>query len=77
MLEWVYRASEQIQQLADRDAEYQQLAQQRMELEAGLNAVLDKLTQEDREALIDYMEAESALQYRYSQLAWLYGKRHP
>ena len=77
MLEWVWRVSEQVQQLANQDAEYQQLARKRMSLEPGLHAVLEKLTDEDREALIDYMEAESDLHYRYSQLAWLYGKTHP
>jgi hypothetical protein len=77
MLEWVWRASEQVQQLANNDPEYQQLARRRMELEPGFQTLLDKLTEEDREALLDYMEAESDLHYRYSQLAWLYGRQHP
>ena len=77
MLEWVWRASEQVQQLANNDPEYQQLARRRMELEPGFQMLLDKLTEEDREALLDYMEAESDLHYRYSQLAWLYGRQQP
>ena len=77
MLEWVWRASEQVQQLANNDPEYQQLARRRMELEPGFQTLLDKLTAQDREALLDYMESESDLHYRYSQLAWLYGRQHP
>ena len=77
MLELVWRASEQVQQLANNDPEYQQLARRRMELEPGFQMLLDKLTEEDREALLDYMESESDLHYRYSQLAWLYGRQHP
>ena len=77
MLEWVLRGSEQVQQLANNDPEYQQLARRRMELENGFQELLDRLTDEDRETLLDYMESENDLHYRYSQLAWLYGRKHP
>lgn len=32
---------------------------------------------EDRELLLDYMDVVGNMQYRISQLAWLYGKLHP
>ena len=38
--------------------------------------LLSKLTEEDREFLLDYMDISENQQYRFSQLAWLYGKRH-
>ena len=40
-------------------------------------ALLDRLTEEDRELLLEYMDVVGNMQYRITQLAWLYGKLHP
>ena len=32
---------------------------------------------EYRELLLEYMDVTANMQYRISQLAWLYGKHHP
>ena len=76
MLEWVYRISEQVQLLANNDPEYQELTQQRLAMNEKFKLLLSKLTEEDREFLLEYMDISENQQYRFSQLAWLYGKQH-
>ena len=76
MLEWVYRVVDQVDALAKRDPEYQELAQQRLELEEAYNALLEKLSAENRELLLEYMDIVGNMQYRVTQLAWHYGRTH-
>ena len=76
MFEWVYRISEQVQLLANNDPEYQELTQQRLAMNEKFELLLSKLTEEDREFLLEYMDISENQQYRFSQLAWLYGKQH-
>ena len=76
MLEWVYRISEQVQLLANNDPEYQELTQQRLAMNEKFELLLSKLTEEDREFLLEYMDTSENQQYRFSQLAWLYGTQH-
>ncbi len=77
MLEWVLRIADQVDALAKADPEYRELARQRLELEPEYEALLDRMPPEDRELLLDYMDVVGNMQYRISQLAWLYGKLHP
>ena len=77
MLEWVYRISEQVQLLANNDPEYRELTQQRLDMNERFEQLLSRLPEEDREFLLDYMDISENQQYRFSQLAWLYGKQHP
>ena len=76
MLEWVYRISEQVQLLANNDPEYRELTQRRLGMNGKFELLLSKLTEEDREFLLEYMDISGNQQYRFSQLAWLYGKQH-
>ena len=76
MLEWVYRISEQVQLLANNDPEYRELTQRRLGMNEKFELLLSKLTEEDREFLLEYMDISENQQYRFSQLAWLYGKQH-
>lgn len=76
MLEWVWRISEQVQQLANMDPVYRELAQKRSELDEGFSAILSQLREDDRELLLEYMAVADNLQYRYAQLAWRYGTLH-
>jgi len=76
MLEWVWRASEQVQQLASMDPEYRELNQKRIELEPEYCDLLSRLSERDRELLLDYMDVTGNLQYRFAQLAWRYGSLH-
>ena len=76
MLEWVWRASEQVQRLADMDSEYQELSHKRAELDEAFSALLSRLSPEDRDLLLEYMDIVGNLQYRFTQLAWRYGTLH-
>ena len=76
MLEWVWRISEQVQQLANIDSEYRELAQKRSELDNDFSTLLSRLSEDDRELLLEYMDVVGNLQYRFAQLAWRYGTLH-
>ena len=76
MLEFVWRVSEQVQQIANMDPVYRELAQKHTELEAEYTNLLSRLNEDDRELLLEYMDVEGNLQYRFSQLAWRYGTLH-
>ena len=76
MLEWVWRISEQVQQLANMDSEYRELAQKRAELDNDFSTLLSRLSEDDRELLLEYMDVVGNLQYRFAQLAWRYGTLH-
>lgn len=76
MLEWVWRVSEQVQQLANMDSEYQELTQRQSELVDDFSALLTRLSEDDRELLLEYMDVAGNLQYRFAQLAWRYGTLH-
>ena len=77
MLEWVLRVVDRVDALADADPEYRELAAQRKRLEPDFDALLARLTPEDRELLLEYMDIVGDMQYRTTQIAWLYGKLHP
>ena len=76
MLEWVWRISEQVQQLANMNSEYRELAQKRSELDNDFSTLLSRLSEDDRELLLEYMDVVGNLQYRFAQLAWRYGTLH-
>ena len=76
MLEWVYRVSEQVQLLANNDPEYRELTQRRLGMNGIFEQLLSGLSEEDREFLLEYIDIAENQQYRFSQLAWLYGKLH-
>ncbi|MBQ7231336.1 MAG: hypothetical protein IJX04_10640 [Oscillospiraceae bacterium] len=76
MLEWVLRVSEQVQQLANKDPEYRELTQRRSALNREFEEFLSGLSEADRAFLLEYMDIAENQQYRFSQLAWLYGKLH-
>ena len=77
MLEWVMRVADRVDALVKSDPEYQELAKQRIALEPDYEALLTRLSEKDRELLLEYMELVGNMQYRTTQFAWLYGKRHP
>ena len=77
MLEWVLRIADRVDILAKADPEYQALSRQRLELEPEYESLLERMPAADRELLLEYMDVVGNMQYRFSQLAWLYGKRHP
>ena len=77
MLEWVLHAADQVDRIARSDPEYRELARQRSALDSAYNEILDRLSKEDRELLLEYMDIVGNMQYRITQLAWRYGRLHP
>ena len=75
MLEWVYRAADAVDRVAKHDPEYQELARQQRELVKDYEALLARLTPDDREMLLEYTDVMGNLQYRLTQLAYFYGKQ--
>lgn len=76
MLAWVWRVSDQVQQLANNDPEYRKLNAQRAELDGAFTDLLNRLSESDRELLLEYMDVTGNQQYRFAQLAWHYGTLH-
>ncbi len=77
MLEWVLRIADRVDALGKADPVYRELARQRIDLEPEYEALLERMTPEDRELLLEYMDVVGNMQYRISQLAWRYGTLHP
>lgn len=75
MLEWVYRAADAVDTLARQDPEHQELLRRQRELVPPYEALLARLSPEDRELLLEYTDVAGNLQYRLTQLAYVYGKR--
>jgi len=75
MLEWVYRAADAVDRQAKKDPEYQELARRHRELVSDYEALVGRLSPEDRELLLEYTDVAGNLQYRLTQLAYFYGKR--
>ena len=76
MLEWVYRIVEEVQKEANRDPDYRELSQRRAALDGAFSDLLSRLSEDDRQMLLEYMDVVGDLQYRFSQLAWMYGRDH-
>ena len=77
MLQWVYRIADRVDALAAKDTEYREQDRRRKELEGAYDGLLARLSTEDREMLLEYLDVTGNMQYRLTQLAWLYGKLHP
>ena len=58
MLAWIWRVSEQVQQLANQDPEYQKFTAQRAELDQAFTDLLDRLSEADRELLLEIQRAD-------------------
>ena len=77
MLEWVMGVVDRIEDEARRDPEYRGLMEHQVELVPDFDALLRRLSEDDRELILEYMETAMNRQYRFAQLAWRYGRRHP
>ena len=55
MLAWVWRVSDQVQQLANNDPEYRKLNAQRAELDGAFTDLLNRLSESDRELLLPHL----------------------
>ena len=77
MLKWVHQIADRVDAVAKNDPEYRELDRQRKALDGAYTELLDRLGEEDRELFLEYMNLVVDMQYRKTQLAWLYGTCHP
>ena len=77
MIEWVMGVVDRIEEQARRDPEYRELMEHQVELVPAFDALLQRLSEDDRELILEYTETAMNRQYRFSQIAWRYGRRHP
>ena len=77
MIEWVMGVVDRIEEEARRDPEYREFMEHQVELVPAFDALLQRLSEDDRELILEYMETAMNRQYRFSQIAWRYGRRHP
>lgn len=74
MLEWALKAADRVEAEAKKDPEYRELADRQAALVHEFDALLERLSPDDRELLLEYMDVVGNLQYRMTQLAYRYGK---
>ena len=77
MIEWVMGVVDRIEEEARRDPEYREFMEHQVELVPAFDALLQRLSEDDRELILEYMETAMNRQYRFSQIAWRYGRRQP
>jgi triphosphoribosyl-dephospho-CoA synthetase len=77
MIEWVMGVVDRIEEEARRDPEYREFMEHQVELVPAFDALLQRISEDDRELILEYMETAMNRQYRFSQLAWRYGRRNP
>ena len=77
MIEWVMGVVDRIEEQARRDPEYRELMEHQVELVPAFDALLQRLSEDDRELILEYTETAMNRQYRFSQIAWRYRRRHP
>lgn len=77
MRQWVTQAVDRVEAEARLDPEYRALFRRQQELAPAFDALMEHMAEEDRELILEHMETAMNRQYRFSQLAWQYGRRHP
>lgn len=75
MLEWVYWAADQVDELAKVDRDYLEVSMKQEQLVSDFEALLSRLPAEERELILEYMLAEGEMQYRKTQLAYEFSKQ--
>ncbi len=73
--EWNMVAFPQIQALTSNDVLYQELSESAEQKWAELQPIRQKLTPEEWQSIEDYVARCEALEYRFAQLAYRYGKQ--
>ena len=74
MDEWISGACDQVDRLAARGGYYQELEKQLRWLEPAYEAVLNKLSETDRETILEVEYLLSEMAYQKMQVAYRYGR---
>lgn len=77
MHDWVFWAMDKVEERAKQDPVFCKLAQRHEALVHDFEALVDSLGMQERELLLDYMDAAGDLDYRRCQIAFELGRSNP
>ena len=70
MLDWINYGADRVDAVAAGDGEYQALVAALRAVEDAHAAVLQKLTEEERELMLEYEDLITEIEYRKTQIAY-------
>lgn len=75
MLDWVNFGADRVDAAAQADREFQALLAALRAVEDAHAAILNKLSPEDRETILEYEDLMTEIEYRKTQIAYNLNKR--
>ena len=75
MLEWVDWAYDQVRVLVRTDRDYKELSQQHNDCVKKFEDVINRLSNEDAETILEYLNLSIDIQYQETRLAYEFGKQ--
>lgn len=74
MDEWIYWASNRVHELAREDPDFQSLMIEQENLGKLFEAIIQSLTDTERDLILDYINNAVDLEYQQTRIAYLLGK---
>jgi len=74
MDEWIYWASNRVHELALEDPDFQSLMIEQENLGKLFEAIIQSLTDTERDLILDYINNAVDLEYQQTRIAYLLGK---
>ena len=74
MDEWIYWASNRVHELALEDPDFQSLMIEQENLGKLFEAIIQSLTDTERDLILDYINNSVVLEYQQTRIAYLLGK---
>ena len=74
MNEWIYWASNRVHELALEDPDFQSLMIEQENLGKLFEAIIQSLTDAERDLILDYINNAVDLEYQQTRIAYLLGK---
>ena len=74
MNEWIYWASNRVHDLALEDPDFQSLMIEQENLGKLFEAIIQSLTDTERDLILDYINNSVVLEYQQTRIAYLLGK---
>lgn len=74
MEDWIYWATDRVHELALADPDYRSLAKEQEALSVPFEELLSRLSEAERDLILDYLNNAVDLEYQQTRLAYLLGK---